>query len=208
MQTNWVVASLLVLLALQGCTPRSDLPLTELLPGVAPGVVTLHSVDKSVGSGFVIGDGLVVTNAHMVARGKLSVTFHDGYKARWNTLVADKASDLAIGLVEYAGAGQLELRMQPPLLGETVYALGNPFGLGLTVTRGIVSAEARAIGGQQRWQTDAAINPGNSGGPLVDSKGRVVGIVNARAAIGSGVGFAVPVGLLRELLLLVASQDQ
>ncbi|MES9971407.1 MAG: trypsin-like peptidase domain-containing protein [Candidatus Thiodiazotropha sp.] len=200
MQTNWVVASLLVLLALQGCTPRSDLPLTELLPGVAPGVVTLYSVDKSVGSGFVIGDGLVVTNAHMVARGKLSVTFHDGHKARWQTLVTDEQLDLAIGRVEYAGARQLVLRDQPPLLGETVYALGNPFGLGLTVTRGIVSAEARAIGGERRWQTDAAINPGNSGGPLVDSKGRVVGIVNARAAIGSGIGFAVPMASLRELM--------
>ncbi|PVV27673.1 MAG: hypothetical protein B6D79_01175, partial [gamma proteobacterium symbiont of Ctena orbiculata] len=173
-----------------------------------PGIVTLHAVDESVGSGFLIGDGLVVTNAHMVARGKLSVTFHDGHKARWQTLITDDRLDLAIGRVEHGGAGRLELRDQPPLLGETVYALGNPFGLGLTVTRGIVSAEARAIGGEQRWQTDAAINPGNSGGPLVDAKGKVVGIVNARAAIGSGIGFAVPVASLRELLQGVESAGQ
>jgi serine protease Do len=164
------------------------------------GIVTLHSVDQSVGSGFLIDDGLIVTNAHMLDRGKLSVTFHDGHKARWQTLITDDQLDLAVGRVDYAGAGQLLLRDQSPRLGETVYALGNPFGLGLTVSRGIVSAEAKAIGGQQRWQTDAAINPGNSGVPVVDSKGKVIGIVNARAAIGSGIGFAVPVERLQELI--------
>jgi S1-C subfamily serine protease len=81
---------------------------------------------------------------------------------------------------------------QLPPVGTPVFAVGNPFGAGITTTAGIVSALPRAIGRQHMLQTDAAINPGNSGGPLIDRAGHVVGVVTSRGAVGSGIGFVVP----------------
>ena len=184
------------------CKSADELP--AVLQRVSAAVVNLQTSDAAVGSGFVLAGGLIVTSAHLVAGRRSLIVFQDGRRSPWQTLHVDQELDLAIGRSEDIGLPHFTLRGDTPGLGETVLALGNPFGLGLTVTRGIVSAQPRAIGQAQRLQTDAAINPGNSGGPLIDQQGRVVGMISARAAVGSGIGFAVPVAAIRKALEKVA----
>lgn len=190
---------LLVVHLLMGCTVPDDQRLSRMLIKVTPAIVTLESDGGTTGTGFLVKDNLVITNAHLVKEPML-VILNDGDRKPWKNIIQDKELDVAIGYVQTNGKQHLRLREQSPQLGETVYAVGNPFGLGVTVTQGIVSAEPRAIQKSHLLQTDAAINPGNSGGPLIDSKGRVVGLVSARAAIGYGIGFAVPVKSLQDLL--------
>ena len=185
-------------LADQQCKTADNLP--SVLQRVSAAVVNLQTSDAAVGSGFVLNDGLIVTSAHLAADKPLLIVFQDGRRARWQTLYLDQELDLAVARTEDTELPHLTLRADTPWLGETVLALGNPFGLGLTVTRGIISAQPRAIGQVHRLQTDAAINPGNSGGPLIDQQGRVVGMISARASIGSGIGFAVPAAAIRKAL--------
>lgn len=163
---------------------------------------------EALGSGFIVDrEGRIVTNAH-VLEGATSVTVRlwDGRELDAVVIGRDPPLDLAV----------LELEDSPPDLpvaalgsseavrvGEYVVAVGNPFGLGNTVTLGIVSAKGRAIGAgpyDDFIQTDASINPGNSGGPLFDMRGRVVGINAAIAATGQGIGFAIPVDSLKTVL--------
>jgi len=211
--------------------------LTALYQQVDPGVVaiwTFSSVggvqDTSVpigqGSGFVIDtEGHIVTNQHVVADAEtIEVDFPSGVRTWAEVLGTDLDSDLAVLKVDVP-AGQL---FPLPLgdsdqvrVGETVFAIGNPFGLSGTMTSGIVSAIGRTLdseraapGGQPFTsgdiiQTDAAINPGNSGGPLVNLRGEVIGVnrsirtesytVSGDAA-NSGVGFAVPVNIVRRVV--------
>ncbi len=185
-------------LADQQCKSADELP--AVLQRASAAVVNLQTSDAAVGSGFVLADGLIVTSAHLAAGKRLLIVFQDGRRVPWQTLHVDQELDLAIARTEGADLPHLMLRADTPGLGETVLALGNPFGLGLTVTRGIVSAQPRAIGRVHRLQTDAAINPGNSGGPLIDQQGRVVGMISARASIGSGIGFAIPAAAIRKVL--------
>lgn len=160
-----------------------------------------------VGTGFIIDpDGYVVTNEHVVRDAdELVVRLSNEHEYEAEVVGRDKKLDLA--LIKLKGASGLpavalgdsdELRV-----GESVVAVGNPYGLGHTVTLGIVSAKARAIGASQYddfIQTDASINPGNSGGPLFNSKGEVVGINAAIRAGANGIGFAIPVSALRDVL--------
>ena len=185
-------------LADQQCKSAKELP--SVLQRVSAAVVNLQTSDAAVGSGFVLAEGLIVTSAHLAAGKRLLIVFQDGRRVPWQTLHVDQELDLAIARIEGDNLPHLTLRPDTPRLGETVLALGNPFGLGLTVTRGIVSAQPRAIGQVHRLQTDAAINPGNSGGPLIDEQGRVVGMISARASIGSGIGFALPAAAIRKVL--------
>lgn len=144
--------------------------------------------------------GIIATNAHLVDGSVLAVVLEDGRRLAWETITQSDEDDLALGQIAAEDLAALALRTMPGRVGEPVIALGNPFGLGMTASLGIISADGDAIGHPGRVQTDAAINPGNSGGALVDREGRVVGIVNARAAFGTGVGFAVSAERLRALL--------
>ncbi|MGD8860791.1 MAG: trypsin-like peptidase domain-containing protein [Myxococcales bacterium] len=170
---------------------------------------------RSTGSGFVAPpDRLVVTNAHVASgarfTGRLKIRFSDGSERAARLVAYDPHHDLAVARIE----GEVPV---PPLplgdsdavkVGQTVLAFGSPFGLDGTLTQGIVSArrDLAAIGsGQVRGviQTDAPINPGNSGGPLVNGRGEVVGVNTAilsRGGGSNGIGFAVPVSYVRELL--------
>jgi len=177
------------------------------------------------GSGFVIDrEGHIVTNNHVVAdAGKIRVTFADGSTAPARLIGADAYSDLAVIKVDVP-AEQLVVaelgdssKLRP---GQRVIAIGNPFGLQGTMTLGIISALGRTLpesGGEGAGgtfinpdviQTDAAINPGNSGGPLLDSRGRVIGVNTAirttnQTLLGqpanSGIGFAVPVNTVKRV---------
>ncbi len=183
----------------------------------APGVVSVQS-GPATGTGFVVNrDGTLVTNAHVVGTAQTAqVSFGDsGRTIDAEVLGTDVSSDLAVLRVDPASVD----RLRPlPLadsagvrVGDAVVAVGNPFGLDRTATAGIVSAVGREIRAPDGFQidhviqTDAPINPGNSGGPLLDARGRVIGVNTQIATGGSGsgnvgIGFAVPSNTVRDVL--------
>ncbi len=155
---------------------------------------------SSLGSGFIISaDGYIVTNNHVVAEAdEIKVKLLDREKPYDAKIIGrDPETDLALLKIE-AGNGLPVLEFansDATRVGEWVLAIGNPFGLGHTVTAGIISAKGRHIGAgpfDSFLQTDASINPGNSGGPLIDMDGKVVGINTAIVPNGQGIGFATP----------------
>ncbi|MFO0728109.1 MAG: Do family serine endopeptidase [Myxococcota bacterium] len=166
--------------------------------------------ERGAGSGVVItGDGFIVTNSHVVAdTDTVRVTFADGRSLKAKVMGFDKPADIALIKIDGGNFTHLDLGDSTKLrLGETVIAIGNPFGLGQTVTRGIVSAKGRAGMGivdyEDFIQTDAAINPGNSGGALVNLRGELVGINSAilsRNGGSNGIGFAVPTTMVRPII--------
>ncbi len=162
----------------------------------------------SLGSGVVIDDsGLILTNNHVVEKAEeIKIKLHNGKEYDAKVVGRDPKTDLALVKVKpdknFPKAAKLgdsdALRV-----GDWVMAVGNPFGLGHTVTVGIISAKGRIIGAgpyDDFLQTDAAINPGNSGGPLFNMRGEVVGINTAIVAKGQGIGFAIPINMAKELL--------
>jgi len=162
---------------------------------------------QALGSGFLVdAKGHVVTNAHVVEDAdQVKVKLADEREFSAKVVGRDKRLDLAV--LELYGAKDLPaaaLGSSDALrVGEYVVAIGNPFGLGNTVTMGIVSAKDRAIGAgpyDDFIQTDASINPGNSGGPLFNLKGEVIGINTAINPNGRGIGFAIPVDALKDVL--------
>jgi len=160
----------------------------------------------SRGSGFILDPvGHIATNAHVVEGAvRVRVKLYDGREYRARVRGRDRHHDVAI--LELEGAANLPTATlgssEALLVGEYVVAIGNPFGLGHTVTLGILSAKSRSVGAgpySDFLQTDAAINPGNSGGPLFDMRGEVVGINSAIVARGSGIGFAITIDEVREI---------
>ena len=156
----------------------------------------------SLGSGFIIDpEGHVVTNEHVIARAtNIAVTLADNRTFTAKVIGADEDFDIAVLKLQtderlpFIPAGTSSDLMP----GETVVAIGNPFGLSHTVTTGVISAVNRSLKTESRIyenfiQTDAAINPGNSGGPLVNLNGEIIGINTAIYQEGQGIGFAIPV---------------
>lgn len=203
----------------------SDNTLVALYAQVLPGVVSI-STGQALGSGFVFdSNGHIITNQHVIdgATGEVEVSFSSGYKAYGTVIGSDADADVAVIQVD-APADQLH-----PLstgdssqlqVGQSVVAIGNPFGLNGTMTVGIVSglgrsqfAHASPEGGffstADIIQTDAAINPGNSGGPLFNMNGEVVGVNQSIRtenvdqttgnAVNSGVGFALSINLVKRV---------
>jgi Do/DeqQ family serine protease len=164
----------------------------------------------SAGSGVVIDAerGLVLTNNHVVRNAeRIGVALADGRRIEAKLVGTDPATDVALVRISAQGLTALPLGNSDELeIGDYVVAIGNPFGLGQTVTAGIVSALGRSglgIEGYEEFiQTDAAVNPGNSGGALVDIDGRLVGINTAivgPAGGNVGIGFAIPINMAREV---------
>ncbi len=162
---------------------------------------------QSLGSGFIIHpSGLILTNNHVIEGAeKIKVILRDEREFEARVIGRDPKTDIAL----------IQVQADTPLptvplgdsdalrIGEWVMAIGNPFGLSHTVTAGIVSAKGRVIGAGQYddfIQTDASINPGNSGGPLFNTRGEVIGINTAIIAGGTGIGFAIPINLAKELI--------
>jgi Do/DeqQ family serine protease len=165
---------------------------------------------SSLGSGVIVSaDGIVVTNTHVVkvgAAAEIKVALADRREFDAKVILQDEKSDIAVLRIEGNGPFPfLEFEDSDTIeVGDQVLAIGNPFGIGQTVTSGIISALARTevtqSGAQMFIQTDAAINPGNSGGALVDMTGKVVGINTAiftRSGGSHGVGFAIPSNLVK-----------
>jgi len=171
--------------------------------------VPRERMESSLGSGVIVsGDGYILTNHHVIqGADAIEVALHDGRTAQAAIVGSDPGSDLAVlrvGLEELPTAefgDSEELRV-----GDVVLAMGNPFGVGRTVTQGIISATGRNQRGLSAFedfiQTDAAINPGNSGGALVDAAGRLVGIntaIYSRTGGHMGIGFAIPADRARSI---------
>ncbi len=165
---------------------------------------------QSLGSGFVwSNDGIIVTNNHVVeGASRITVNFNDGTQVPAKLLGVDPDSDLAVLRVEGKNYTAAPVGSSGDLMiGETVVAVGNPFGLSGTVTTGVVSALGRSVPSQEQGrtftdfiQTDASINPGNSGGPLLNIEGKVIGINVAIYAQAQGIGFAIPVDRARKVI--------
>jgi serine protease Do len=162
----------------------------------------------ALGSGVIIDrDGLILTNNHVVEKAdEIKIKVESGKEYDAKVVGRDPKTDLALIKVKPGP----DFPNPAPLgdsdatrVGDWVIAVGNPFGLGNTVTSGIISAKGRVIGAgpyDDFLQTDAAINPGNSGGPLFNMNGEVVGIPTAIMAQGQGIGFAIPISVAKELL--------
>ena len=165
---------------------------------------------QALGSGFVwSNDGIIVTNNHVVeGASRITVNFQDGSQVAARLIGVDPDSDLAVLRVDTKNLLAAPIGTSSDLLiGETVVAVGNPFGLSGTVTTGVVSALGRSVPSKEAGrtftdfiQTDASINPGNSGGPLLNIEGRVIGINTAIYAQAQGIGFAIPVDRARKVI--------
>ncbi len=163
--------------------------------------------ERGEGSGFIINkDGYILTNAHVVSEsGEIQVALMDGKLFKGRVVGMDRIVDIALVKIDVPYAlPVLPLGDSDNLKsGEWVMAIGSPFGLEQTVTAGIVSGKGRSLGGSpydDYIQTDASINPGNSGGPLINIYGEVVGINAAILAQGQGLGFSIPINIVKLLL--------
>jgi len=167
------------------------------------------------GSGFILNkDGLILTNNHVIGNarpGNVEVRLFDKHKYPATVVTVDKAHDLALLKINAPNLVPVTLAESSTglMVGQRVYAIGNPFGLEGTMTRGIISA-IRSVRGPDNntiegaIQTDASVNPGNSGGPLLNSRGEVIGITTMIASNGAeqsaGIGFAIPINTAKTVL--------
>jgi serine protease Do len=174
------------------------------------GIFTPQRRAQSLGSGVIIEpNGMVLTNAHVIeGASRIVVTLLDGRELQADVLGSDHDADLAVLKVAANGLRAVTLgRSSDLLIGETVVAIGNPFGLSHTVTMGVLSAIGRTVPSERGerlftdfLQTDASINPGNSGGPLVNILGEVIGINSAIVSGANGIGFAIPADRARRVV--------
>ncbi|HVY06034.1 MAG TPA: Do family serine endopeptidase [Burkholderiales bacterium] len=188
--------------------PFMDDPLFKRFFGDQLDGDTQHS--SSLGSGVIVGpEGYILTNHHVVeAADEIELALADGRKSPAKVVGTDPETDLAVLKVDIAGLPSVTFGNPDRLsVGDVVLAIGNPFGVGQTVTMGIVSATGRSHLGISTFenfiQTDAAINPGNSGGALVDASGNLVGINSAiysRSGGSLGIGFAIPANLAKQVM--------
>jgi len=162
----------------------------------------------ALGSGFIISsDGLILTNNHVVEKAtEIKIKLLSGREYDAKLVGRDPKTDLALIQVkpdQHFPKPEVLGDSDAMRVGDWVMAVGNPFGLGNTVTTGIISAKSRVLGAgpyDDFLQTDAAINPGNSGGPLFNMQGQVIGINTAIIAQGQGIGFAIPINIAKNLL--------
>lgn len=172
--------------------------------------------ENSLGSGVIVSaKGLILTNNHVIATAdSIEVALSDGRKLSAKVVGTDPDTDLALIKVDADNLPAITFASSDKLsVGDVVLAIGNPFGVGQTVTQGIVSALGRTHLGINIYenfiQTDASINPGNSGGALIDTEGNLVGINSAiysRSGGSMGIGFAIPATLARQVTEQIVSQ--
>ncbi len=218
-----------------GSRAQIDLSFAPLVQETSPAVVNVHTqtvvrnrmsffprdpqlgrsnerVQNSLGSGVIVGsDGVIVTNNHVIdGADEYQVVLADRREYPAELILADERTDLAVLKIDPGEASLPTLRFADTRdleVGDLVLAIGNPFGVGQTVTSGIISATARTDVGISDYaffiQTDAAINPGNSGGALVNNRGELVGVNTAifsRSGGSNGIGFAIPAEMVRRVV--------
>lgn len=226
MKTRLSLILMVSVITVVGMTPRpakSDCTeaMPELFQRVSPSVVSISAlaldpfkmtsrVSTAVGSGFIISDeGLVLTNSHVVfGRQLIIVTLDNGRKIEAELLGADPIFDLAVLRIPVPPEPHLRAVLGDSdslRIGEEVIAIGNPFGLEQTVTRGVISGLNRIMPGSPLLtlpliQTDAPINPGNSGGPLMNRCGDVIGMTTSMLAEAQNIGFAIPINIAKSFI--------
>ena len=166
-------------------------------------------MESSLGSGVVVsGNGYILTNHHVIAGADdIVVELKDGRVSQASVVGTDPDTDIAVLKIELNNLPKLILTTSPGRVGDLVFAIGNPFGVGQTVTMGILSATGRNQVGVANYenfiQTDAAINPGNSGGALINVRGELIGINTAiftRSGGSNGIGFAIPASIATDIM--------
>ncbi len=182
------------------------------------GVIAGRHKLTSLGSGVIMhADGYILTNNHVVQNAtKIRVSLPDGTQRPARAIGADPETDLAVLKVDSTSLpAPLKTNQQPLRVGDIVLAIGNPLGVGQTVTQGIISAVGRDQLGLNTFedfiQTDAAINPGSSGGALVNSLGEIVGINTAivsQNGVSQGIGFAIPIHLAEDVMEQIIEHGQ
>lgn len=165
--------------------------------------------ENSLGSGVIVRpDGYILTNNHVIAQAdQIVVALHDGRRAEATIVGTDPDTDLAVIKINLDKLPVLPFKLSGNEVGDVVLAIGNPFGVGQTVTQGIISATGRSDLGINTYedfvQTDAAINPGNSGGALIDVAGNLIGVNTAifsQSGGSLGIGFAIPASVCQQVL--------
>ncbi len=194
-------------------TPLIDDPLFRHFFGDRPDAEGQRN--SGLGSGVIVSsNGYILTNFHVVdGADQIEIALNDGHNLKARMVGGDPESDLAVLQIDSEAASDIKLsaitlgQMDDVVVGDVVLAIGNPFGVGQTVTMGIVSALGRSHLGINTFenfiQTDAAINPGNSGGALVDSRGNLIGIntaIYSRSGGSLGIGFAIPISTARNVM--------
>ncbi len=170
-----------------------------------------EDINPSLGSGVIVSsEGLIITNQHVIdGADQIEVALADGRKTKATVIGSDPDTDIAVLKIQMANLPSSITfgKIESVKVGDVVLAIGNPFGVGQTVTSGIVSALGRDHLGINTFenfiQTDAAINPGNSGGALVDTRGHLIGIntaIYSRSGGSMGIGFAIPVHTVKEVM--------
>ncbi|MCG8314419.1 MAG: trypsin-like peptidase domain-containing protein [Pseudomonadales bacterium] len=170
-------------------------------------------MQSSLGSGVIVSpSGYVLTNNHVITGAdEIKVALEDGREALASVVGTDPETDLAILYIEVPDLPAVTLaRRSDTRVGDIVLAIGNPFGVGQTVTQGIISAQGRNQADLSTFvdfiQTDAAINPGNSGGALINTEGELIGIntaIYSKSGGSQGIGFAIPVDLAKQVMLQI-----
>jgi len=191
--------------------PAGEVP--DLVKQIGQAVVQV-STPEGLGSGFFINaDGYLITNFHVIeGETEISVEVYrqidgqlerDTYK-QVRIIAINKFHDLALLHIEDKNAPKFKYvslgNSDALSVGDSVFAIGSPMGLERTVTQGIISTKTRELEGELYLQTTAQINPGNSGGPLFNLAGQVVGVTNMKITFGEGLGFAIPVELVKNFL--------
>lgn len=165
--------------------------------------------ENSLGSGVIVrADGYILTNNHVIAQAdQIIVALNDGHRAEAEVIGTDPDTDLAVIKIELDKLPVLPFKLSGNEVGDVVLAIGNPFGVGQTVTQGIISATGRSDLGINTYedfiQTDAAINPGNSGGALIDVSGNLIGVNTAifsQSGGSLGIGFAIPAKVCQQIM--------
>ncbi len=218
-----LIASIITAIGITPAIGKSDCaePIPELFQRVSRSVVSISAlaldpykisgrISTVTGSGFIIdNEGLVLTNSHVVFdRQAISVTLDDGRKVEAKLLGADPIFDLAVLRIPVPLGGHPVAVLgdsDSVRIGEEAIAIGNPFGLEQTLTRGVVSGLNRILPGSPLLtlpliQTDASINPGNSGGPLMNRCGEVIGINTSILAEAQNIGFAIPINVTKSVI--------
>jgi serine protease DegQ len=208
-----VIMPAIVNIAVQGVAPgQIVLPQDQMRQQPDPSFSPPPRKFQGIGSGVIVdpGHGIVVTNSHVVRNAELiTITLNDGRRLKAKKIGEDPATDIAVLKIDQKNLPPAITfgDMSSVHIGDVVLAIGNPFGVGQTVTSGIVSALGRDHVGINTFenfiQTDAAINPGNSGGALIDTRGNLIGIntaIYSNNGGSMGIGFAIPANLAKQVM--------
>lgn len=220
---QYIISLVLVLFTLVGCAPsqsdlidqtlRSTVMVFNNPPKTPSETFELEKQPGGVGTGFVIDENIIVTNHHVVAglNKEITVLGYDDMKLyKAEVIASDIVADIAI--IKLVDWDDFKQRIKPRILswadsrnlrtGETVWSMGNPYGLGWTAAQGIISHKERLLGENNRYflQTTTAIYPGNSGGPLLDKKGNVVGVNTAIVGREGYFGMAIPAEVAEKIV--------